>query len=252
MGSKIEQYLFTGRISQLLFNLRRMPVGCHSICLDTLIDLAVQVRDLGPSSRTGNAGLRVDDQRPHINQSFLCQGIRRQDRAGRIAAWIGHQPRLLHILPVHLAQPVDCLGQELRTLMADFVPLLIDGHILDPEIRAQINDLYLGQNVFIDERRAESLGRGRKDHIRLFCQFFHIIIHAGRVYDPEHISVDIRILLVNIASGAIPYDLRLLVGGQKPHQLASRISGRSDNSCFDHPLHILSHITSKHHIPVLI
>ena len=58
--------------------------------------------------------------------------IRRQNRARGIASRIRHQPGFLNILPVHLAQPVDCLGQELRTLMADFVPLLIDGHILDP------------------------------------------------------------------------------------------------------------------------
>ena len=132
------------------------------------------------------------------------------------------------------------------------VPFLINRYLLYPKIRAQIHDLHLRQDSVIQHGSAKPLRRRRKNHIHLSGQFFHIIIHTGIVHDLKKILIDRCIFLIHITARAVPFDLDLLMACKKSHQFSARISRCSYNSCFDHPLHILSHITSKHHIPVLI
>ena len=118
--------------------------------------------------------------------------------------------------------------------MLDLVPFLIGIHIFDPEIRAQIHNLCSGENLLIYQRSAKALGRGCKDHVRLSGKLVHIVIHTFGVYDLKHILIDFRVLLIYVASGAIPADFHIPVSCKDAHQLSSRISGSSDNSCFNH------------------
>ena len=118
--------------------------------------------------------------------------------------------------------------------MPNAVPFFIGRHILDAEVRAQIHKLCIGKNLFINKGRAEALGCGGKNHIRLLCQFFHIIIQTYGIHYLEHVFIDFIVLLVNIAAGAVPYDFHIRVGRQQSYQLSSRITCRSNNSCFYH------------------
>ena len=118
--------------------------------------------------------------------------------------------------------------------MGDSVPFLINGYIFDPEIGAQVDDLHFGKNLIIYKRSAKALRRRRKDNIHLFCKFFHIIIHTDVIHNLKHILIDFTIFLIDITSGAIPFDFHFFVTRQNPDELSAGISGRPDDSCFNH------------------
>ena len=118
--------------------------------------------------------------------------------------------------------------------MFDPVPFLIDGNILDPVIRAEIHDLYFIQKFFVQKSRQISLRRRSEDHIHAGSKLFEIIIHTSIVHKFKKIAVDGRVFFIYVASGAVPYNLRIFMSHEKSHQLGAGVSGRSDNTSLDH------------------
>ena len=143
MGREIHQDLSARRITQLFLDLRRMPVVRHAISLDIFIHFTVQIRHLSSPAGSRCSAFCIDNQRVRIDHAFFYKRISRQNGAGRIAARVGHQSGLFHILPVDLAQPVHRLIYVLRRSVLDPVPFLIDRYAFDPEISTQVYDLHL-------------------------------------------------------------------------------------------------------------
>ena len=114
MWGKADGHRLSRRIGKLFLNLRRVPVHAHPVGLDILIDLAVETVHLGPAPRAGSARFGIDDQGIGIYQPFLHQRVHRQEGTGGETSRVGDQPGRLHLLPVHLRQPVDRLADELR------------------------------------------------------------------------------------------------------------------------------------------
>ena len=113
-----------------------MSVGGHSVSLNVLIDLTVQTVHLASPACAGCAGLGINDDGIRVNEPFLYQRIGGQEGAGGETARIGNEPGLLHPFTVDLRKPVYRFLQELRGGMGQFVPFLIYGYILNPEISA--------------------------------------------------------------------------------------------------------------------
>ena len=148
MRCKCQGDVLTRAIPQLLLDLRRMPMRSDTVSLDGFIHFRVQILQLGAASRAGNAGLGIDDDRIILNDPLRDQRRQAQNTAGRIAAGIGQKPCGADLLPIPLAQPVyRFFGQKLLPMMLCLIPLFIDCRILEPEIRTQINDLALRQDL---------------------------------------------------------------------------------------------------------
>ena len=76
--------------------------------------------------------------------AFACSsGMSGKLGAGRVAAGIGDQPRLLDLVAVDLDQAVDRLRLQLRRVMLVAVPARIGGGVGEPEIGGQIDHLGL-------------------------------------------------------------------------------------------------------------
>ena len=139
--------------------------------------------------------------------------------------------------------------------MLQLIPFLVDVDPLKAEIRAEVDDLRLRQDRVADKRGAEPLGGRREDHVRLRCQRFHIIIHAFLIDQAEHVSVDVRIVLIDIASGAVPHNLGVRMLQKKADNLRSRIPRGPDYTCFNHfnhPVCNLYHYKMHSCLPIIL
>ena len=96
---------------------------------------------LGRPARAGHAGFGVDDDLVRIDRLRLEQRDQRQFGARRVAAGIGDEPRLFHVRPIDLGEPVDRLLLQFRREMLVAVPARIGGRIGQPEIRREVDDL---------------------------------------------------------------------------------------------------------------
>ena len=237
MGRKIQHNRFSCRIPQLFLDLRGVPVSRYAVSLYILVHLAEKIGHLRSAPCAGSTALSVNDQSIRIDQALLDQRISCQDRAGRIAARIRYQPGALHILTVDLAQSVDRLLYVLGRLVLDAVPFLIDRHILDSKVGAQIHHLRLRQDRLVYQGRTIPLRRRRKDHIRLPGQLFHIVVQTFLVHNLKHVPIHVSVFLIYITFRPIPHDLYLFMSQKKPYQLASRIACGSYDSCFYHLQH---------------
>ena len=102
--------------------------------------------------------------------------------------------------------------------MGNAVPLLVFFHILDSKISAQIDDFGLGENPFIYQRRAQTLGRGCEDHIHLTGQLLHIVIHTFLIDQLKKVLVNPCIFLIHITPGSQPFDLHFSVSQKESDQ----------------------------------
>ena len=184
---------------------------------------APEVPDLASIIR----GIRID-------QPLLHQRIAGENTACGIAAGIGHQPGSPDLLPVDLAQAVDCLRQKLGGLVGDFIPLFVNRHIFQPEIGAQIDDFTFGKNPFIYQGSTQSLRRGgEKSHPPdppgpPYCHPYMPRPPAGKNSDKwTRTSAQCN-------SGSKPPDFRIFMSQKDSDQLCSRIACRSDYSCSYH------------------
>ena len=89
---------------------------------------------LGRPARSGHAGLGIDDDLVGIDRLGAQQRDERQLRAGRIAARIGDEARLLDRVAIELDQPVHRLFLELRRIMLVAIPARIGGRIGETKI----------------------------------------------------------------------------------------------------------------------
>ena len=109
MGREIDQYalpvsvIHAGGIGKLFLDLRRMAVRGNAVGFDAFIYLTEKVRKLCAPARSGRPGLCVHDDGIRINQLFLNQGIKGQDRRRGIAAGIGDNTRGGNRVAVDLA-----------------------------------------------------------------------------------------------------------------------------------------------------
>ena len=150
MWRKVDRHFTSCRIAQLFLDLRRMAMRCNSVCLHIFIDFAKQIWHLCSASRTGSTTFGIYDQRRRIDQAFLYQWICRENRTSRITSRIGDQTRCLcHLITIDLAQSVNRFFDQLRGLMLDLVPLLIDIDIFDPIVCGQINKFCLRKQLLI-------------------------------------------------------------------------------------------------------
>ena len=94
---------------------------------------------------------RVDDQASRFDDTSFDQRLERQDRGGGVAARRGDSLGLLDRLAVKLGNTVDELPEQLGRLMGVLVPALVGRGIVEPEIRAEI-----------DEREASVENAGRE------------------------------------------------------------------------------------------
>ena len=136
MRCKADGHRLSCRQRKLFLNLRRVAVNADTVGLDALIDLAVQVIDLGPAPRAGGSRLCVDNHRIRIDQSLLHQRIDRQEGAGGITARIGNQAGIFDLISVDFRKSVYRFLHIFRRLMFYIIPFLIHRHILDPVVGA--------------------------------------------------------------------------------------------------------------------
>ncbi len=97
--------------------------------------------------------------------------------------------------------------------MLYFVPLLINGNILETKIRGHVDDTCLLQKFLAHKACAGSLGRRRENNIRFLRQlqegFFHllrIIIDQRKINEMKQIPIYGCHLLIRIAAGSDPFD----------------------------------------------
>ena len=81
------------------------------------------------------------DDLVELDRFGLQQRHQRQLRAGRIAAGIGDELRLLDRAPMDLDKAVDRLLLQLRRLMLVAVPFRVSRRVRQPEVGRQIDHL---------------------------------------------------------------------------------------------------------------
>ena len=128
---------------EFLVELGHVAVMADAIGVEAFGDFGEQHRLLGRPPRPGHAGLGVDHDLVGLDRLGLEQRDQRQLRAGRVAAGIGDEPRLLDLAPVDLDEAVDRLLLQLRRVMLMAVPLRIGRRIAQPEVGREVDDLGL-------------------------------------------------------------------------------------------------------------
>ena len=126
------------------------PVGEQVLVHVREVELARRV--LARARRAGNG---ADDDRIGFDQPVLEQGGQGQHGPGWEAAGIGDQVGALDLVAEQLGQAVDGLRQIARVGVL-LVELLVDGHVLEPIVGAEVDHL---------DARVEQLGHEAHRHL---------------------------------------------------------------------------------------
>ncbi len=102
-------HLAAGGLGEFLVELGHMAMAADAVGMEALGDLREQHLLLRRPARPGHAGLGVDHDLVGVDGLGAQQWNKRELRAARVAAGIGHQLRPLDLLPIDLDQPVDRL-----------------------------------------------------------------------------------------------------------------------------------------------
>ena len=139
--------------SQGHFHFSRMTVVEQAIGREASVDRAETGRLLRLAPRTADARGRVDDQAPRIDQSAVHQRLQCEDRGRGVAAGGGDRFRTTDRPAVQLRNAVDEFAQQGRGLVRMPIPALIGRGIVQPEVRAQVDE------------RDTAIHDGRRNHL---------------------------------------------------------------------------------------
>ena len=128
-------------LPKLLGHLWLVSMTFQTVGDDVFVGLGKVVHGVGrktPSTRAGNAGLRVNDN-VVCHQPRPYRGGQSENGRLREAAGIGNQSRFLYLRPVNLGQSVHRLLQDVRSRMVHVVgPLELRG-IVQTEVGRDVD-----------------------------------------------------------------------------------------------------------------
>src|ERR1051325_1646477 len=113
------------------------------------------------------------------------------------------------------------------------VELLIDSGALDPEIRAQINDLAAELEQRSGELRRDTVRQCQKNNLCRFSQQFgpgFAETQLARARNMREFRKDLRDRLAGVLAGSDGGEFSVRMGEQQPNQFFARITRGADDS----------------------
>ncbi len=163
-----------------------------------------------------------------IDQPVLQQWRQGQGGAGRVAAGVGDQPCSPHPFPVQFGKSVDRLGQQFRRLVR-FVPLGIDGGIVQPVVGGQIDHPAAGRQQSRHHRHRRLVRHGGKDQIGTTGKGRRFDGLEGQVEDPGKRRKDVTQRLAGLLPRGHAGDGHCRVPGQQAQQFHPGVTAGADD-----------------------
>ena len=177
-----------------------------------------------------------------FKQVLLQQWNQRQQDARWITSRTGHQLRFPERLAVNLHQAVNAALRQGRLPQGCAVKILIHRKILDPEIRAQINDAQPRAQERPGKLMSQPVRQRQKRH---FSARSHNGVHIGvdelqiRVAHPLKTRKNAPHALACQLARSQGNQLRAGMPDEYPDQLLTRITTRSNNCDFNQSIHAI-------------
>ena len=189
-----------------------------------------------PPARPGHAGLGVDHDLVRLDRLGLQQRHQRKLRAGRVAAGIGDEPRLLDLVAVNLDQAIDRLLLQLRRMMLVAVPARIGRGVVQPEIGAERSTtLVFGALARRSLMTFCVVACGSAQNTRSSAAAFQSTLFdrdQRRQLERRELRKHRAHLLPGPAVGGEQRDLDTRMAQQQPHQFRAGIAGGAENADF--------------------
>src|SRR5690606_26661302 len=124
-------------------------------------------------SRTGGAGLRVDDNRIRLDHACRKERRETQNSRGGVATRVGHKGGFTNGLFMRFRKPVYGSIKTLRIGMVFIVPGFIYLWSGQSKVSRKINDFCVHTCPFFYKLHGYAMWQGEKNHIRL--ESFHLL-----------------------------------------------------------------------------
>ena len=219
---------------EFLLDLRDVAMAAADLVgPEAVRDLAEQGGHAGGASGAAGAGLGVDDQGGRVDQAAAQERRQREDHRGRVAARIGGQPGGADALAVEFGQAVDRLGEQFRAGVLR-VPGLVDPHVVQPVVGAQVHHLFAGGKQLGDDVHGRLVGHGGEEEIGPVDQLRRTEVLA----DDLHPLAQVREYLGQRLARVLPRgghgDFDFRVPGEQTGQFNPGVSGCADNTHTQH------------------
>ena len=200
---------------------------------EVFVDLGKELLDVGGAARAGGARLRVDYDRPRIDQIAPNQRDQSEQRPGRIASGIRHDSRLAQLAHMELAEAVNRFLEQRGRGMLGAVNRAIDGRVLEAKIRRQVHHFDPAGDQLGDHRGAGPLRQARDGDLGTADeQVRPQLLERGQI-DPGQMAVYLGNLAPGVVLGGERGQLDERMRGQDAHGFNSGIAGSTQHCRFD-------------------
>ena len=218
---------------QTLADLRPMAVARNAVRLEIIAGLGQQNTHFGLAPRPAHPGFSVGDQRFGVDDTRLQQRQKAELHRRRIAAGIGHQPRLADGLAIDFGKTVDRLGQQFRAGVRHSVPPFPIRRLAKPEIGRQIDDFHALLQQRWHTVHGGAVGGGEKHHIAAL-QHGVVRLDKGQIHLTAQVGKQVADLGAFLAARGDDRQFHSRMRGQQPQQFNAGIARPTDDSHFDH------------------